>query len=110
MNSNNIIYDSAKDKNVANYLLIGTPDELKPGKYYTFYDQECTDPVKVEDMVDMYKKGRVLIYANRRIHDAICADLSGNIFAIDIDEANENALSAMKFYPGTERPEPNINN
>ena len=107
MTKDNIIYDNAKDKNVANYLLIGVRDEHKPGKYYTFYDQECTDPVKEEDMIDMYRKGRVLIYADRKIHDSIAADLNGNIFAIDINEQDGNALSAMKFYPGTERPEPN---
>ena len=110
MTKDNIIYDSAKDKNVANYLIFGEADERKPGKYYTFYDQECTDPVKDEDMVDMYKKGRILIYANSRIHDAIAMDLRGHIFAIDIDELDGNALSAMKFHPGTERPEPNNNN
>lgn len=99
MNSNNIIYDDAKDKNVANYVICGIPNESDE-KIYLYFDPQMTEPVTIADIKEMYRKGRIIIASGNYMFSVSAMDNeTGVVSAVCIFRGE---LTGMEFYPAPE--------
>ena len=55
------VYDDADNNHVANYIAYMKYDETDE-EYYMYYDEACTEVVKVSDALDAFTKGRLLVF------------------------------------------------